>query len=88
LELSHLEADGDDPAILRDLLMAVGRDRPTDDATHLSFLIPRGYKLGRALDGIRHHSAPVVFLLFCAPGSRWCNVDFRTLRPGLEPALW
>lgn len=85
--LTHLEIEDDDPAVLRDLLLAAyAADR--GGAYHfLSAMIPRGSPLERAFGGFRLQRTPMTLYSVAAPDSAYAARQLRTLHPGFEMAL-
>lgn len=85
--LTHLEIEDDDPAILRDLLLAAYQKYLGTGAHFLSAMIPRGSKLEAAFDGFMVDRTAMTLYAVHARNTRFDNEDFRTLHPGFEMAL-
>jgi hypothetical protein len=85
--LSHLEIDGDDPAILRDLLLEAYREHAAERIHFLSAMIPRGSPLEPAFSGFTVNRTPMTVYAVTLPDSRFASKPFETLRPGFEMAL-
>jgi hypothetical protein len=85
--LSHLEIDGDDPAILRDLLLQAYREHASDRIHFLSAMIPRGSPLERAFAGFTVNRTPMTVYAVTLPDSRFASRDYVTMKPGFEMAL-
>ncbi len=87
LFLSHLEIEGDDPAILRDLLLEAYRAHRSERLHFLSLMIPRGSRLEAAVRGFTVDRTPMTVYAVTLPDGRFATRDFATLRPGFEMAL-
>jgi hypothetical protein len=85
--LTHLEVEGDDPAVLRDLLLAAYDHHRPGHWNFLSAMVPRGSPLERAFDGFQVQRTPMTLYSVTTPTSRLAGRDFRTARPGFEMAL-
>lgn len=85
--LTHLEIEGDDPAILRDLLLAAYQKYLGTGAHFLSAMIPRGSKLEAAFDGFMVDRTAMTLYAVHARNTRFDDMDFRTQNPGFEMAL-
>jgi hypothetical protein len=85
--LTHLEIDGDDPAILADLLRAAyTRLRPTG-LHFMSAFVPRGSPLSAAFKGFTTTRTAMTLYAVHPPDSAFANEDVTTSHPGFEMAL-
>jgi hypothetical protein len=85
--LTHLEVEGDDPAVLRELLLAAyARQRPLRHH-FMSAFVPRGSRLERAFRGFTVTRTPMTLYAVHPPESRFASEDLTTLHPGFEMAL-
>lgn len=86
--LTHLEVIDDDPAVMRDLLLAAYRDLRAEAPAHfMSAFVPRGSPLAGAFAGFTLQRTPMTLYVVHPQGSRFANVDFTTRHPGFEMAL-
>ena len=85
--LSHLEIDGDDPAILHDLVRAAYREHAQDNLHFLSAMIPRGSPLERAFRGFAINRTEMTVYAVTLPGGRFADRSFSTMHPGFEMTL-
>lgn len=85
--LTHLEIEEDDPAILRDLLLAAYQKYLGTGAHFLSAMIPRGSKLEAAFGGFMVDRTAMTLYAVHARDTRFDGEDFRTRYPGFEMAL-
>ena len=85
--LTHLEVGGDDPAVLRALLLAAyARLRPLGHHFTSAF-VPRGTPLEHAFRGFTVTRTAMTLYSVHPADSRFADRDLRTLRPGFEMAL-
>jgi len=85
--LTHLEVEGDDPVILRDLLLAAyARLRPRG-LHFMSAFVPRGSSLEPAFKGFMTTRTAMTLYAVHPPESPWSSVDLTTQHPGFEMAL-
>ncbi len=85
--LTHLEIEGDDPAILRELLLAAyARLRPRG-LHFMSAFVARGSPLAAAFSGFFTTRTAMTLYAVHPPESRWASVELATLHPGFEMAL-
>lgn len=85
--LSHLEVDEDDPAILRDLLLAAYQRLSPARLHFMSAMIPRGSPLEPAFRGFMVQRTPMTLYGVTLHGSRFSELELATPRPGFEMAL-
>lgn len=85
--LSHLEIVGEDPGVLRDLLLAAYREHRDDRLHFLSAMIPRGSPLEGAFRGFTVNRTPMTLYAVTLPDGRFAGRDLTTMRPGFEMAL-
>lgn len=85
--LSHLEVEGDDPAILRDLLLEAYRALRGSGQHFMSAMIPRGSPLEAAFRGFTVNRTGMTVYAVTLPDSRFSDFDFATQHPGFEMAL-
>lgn len=85
--LTHLEVEGDDPAVLRDLLLAAYDSHRSGGWNFLSAMVPRASPLERAFDGFQVQRTPMTLYSVTTATSRFADRDFRTAHPGFEMAL-
>lgn len=85
--LTHLTARDDDPAIVRDLVLAVYRQLLPTRQHFVSAMVPRGSPVAKAFNGFTLQRTPMTLYAVYEPGSAWEKADLRTLRPGFEMAL-
>ncbi len=86
--LTHLDVDGEDPATLRDLICGIHAE--LSDSSSLGWLglaVPCDVPLENALEVARPFRVGLSLLALSRAGSAWNNFDFRTSRPGFEPAF-
>jgi hypothetical protein len=85
--LTHLAVKDDDPAVLRDLLLAAyGALLPTRQH-FMSAMVPRGSTMERAFAGFTRNRTPMTLYAVSDESSRWSGATLRGLRPGFEMAL-
>lgn len=85
--LSHLEIEDDDPAVLRDLLLAAYAQLKGQDQHFMSAMIPRGSPLQAAFKGFTVNRSAMTLYAVCPPHSELTERDFQTQKPGFEMAL-
>ncbi len=85
--LTHLAAKDDNPAIVRDLVLAAYRELLPTRQHFASAMVPRGSPIAKAFDGFTVQRTPMTLYAVFEPGSAWEKADLRTLRPGFEMAL-
>lgn len=85
--LSHLEVEGDDPAILRDLLLEAYRRLRPRGLHFMSAMIPRGSPLEAAFRGFLVQRTNMTLYGVTLNQGRFAELDLRTERPGFEMAL-
>lgn len=85
--LSHLEVDGDDPAVLRALLLAAYARLRRSGLHFISAFVPRGSPLAAAFRGFFTTRTAMTLYAVHPPDSPWAAVDLTTLHPGFEMAL-
>ncbi|HRE91894.1 MAG TPA: GNAT family N-acetyltransferase [Myxococcota bacterium] len=85
--LTHLEVDGEDPDILRELLLAAYQRLHGQNLHFMSAFIPRGSPLGSAFKGFMTTKTAMTLYAVHRPDSRFADVDLTTRRPGFEMAL-
>lgn len=86
--LSHVEIDGDDPGIFLDLVRGAHCElAATTDLDLIGVAVPQDSPLVRALTSLPGPRVPLSLLALTRAGTPWNNVDFRTARPGFEPAF-
>lgn len=85
--LTHLEVEGDDPRVLRDLLRAAYRDLRDEGYHFMSAMIPRGSPLEAAFSGFFVQRSAMTLYAVHPPRGRLVDRDLRTARPGFEMAL-
>lgn len=85
--LTHLEVEGEDPAIARDLLRAAySRLRPLR-LNFMAAFVPRGSPMTPAFKDFMVTRTAMTLYAVHRPDSRWAGRDLSTLRPGFEMAL-
>lgn len=85
--LTHLEVADDDPAVLRDLVLAAYA-RCYDRRLHfLSALVPVGSPLAAAFAGLQIQRTAMTLYTVVLRGGRWEERDFATRASGFEMAL-
>lgn len=85
--LSHLEVDGDDPAVFRDLLLEAYRRLSPQRLHFMSAMIPRGSPLESAFRGFMVQRTNMTLYGVNLHGSPFSELELRTSRPGFEIAL-
>lgn len=85
--LTHLEVDGDDPAILRELLLAAYASLRPRGLHFMSAFVPRGSSLEAAFKGFMTTRTAMTLYAVHPPESPWATVDLATQHPGFEMAL-
>lgn len=85
--LSHLEIEGDDPGLLKDLLLQCYRELRPKKLHFLSAMIPRGSPLARAFSGFTVNRTPMTVYSVTLPDSPYEARSFVTQKPGFEMAL-
>lgn len=85
--LSHLEVQGDDPWVLKDLLRASYRALQDQRLHFLSAMIPRGSALEHAFSGFVVNRTPMTVYSVTLPETEYAERDFSTAQPGFEMAL-
>lgn len=85
--LSHLEVEGDDPSVLRDLLLECYRGLRHENLHFVSAMIPRGSPLAGAFSGFTVNRTPMTLYSVTLPDSPYADRSFRTQKPGFEMAL-
>lgn len=85
--LSHLEVEGDDPHVMKDLLRAVYRAYSGSGLHFVSAMIPRGSPLEHGFSGFVVNRTPMTVYSVTLPDSPYADRDFTTQRPGFEMAL-
>ena len=85
--LTHLTVKNDDPAILKDLLLAAYAELYPSGQHFLSAMVPRGSRLAEAFQGFQVNRTAMTLYSVADPDSPWSRRDLRTLRPGFEMAL-
>ncbi|HEY2518117.1 MAG TPA: hypothetical protein VGI39_44915 [Polyangiaceae bacterium] len=85
--LTHLAVKDDDPAILKDLLLAAYTELYPTGQHFLSAMVPRGSRLAEAFRGFQINRTAMTLYSVAGPDSPWSQRDLRTLRPGFEMAL-
>lgn len=85
--LTHLEIEGDDPEILRDLLRAAYAHLRPRGLHFMSAFVPRGSPLEAAFKGFTVNRTAMTLYAVHPPDSPWAAVDVATEHPGFEMAL-
>ncbi len=85
--LTHLEVEDDDPAVLRDLLLAAYQRHQGSGAHFLNAMVPIGSKLEGSFKGFTVTRIPTTMYAVHARDSRYREIEFRTQHPGFEMAL-
>lgn len=85
--LSHLEIEGDDPWVLRDLVRGAYRDLRTQRLHFISAMIPRGSPLEHAFSGLVVNRTPMTVYSVALADGPHTDRDFSTMHPGFEMAL-
>ena len=85
--LTHMTIRNDDPAILRDLLLAAYRVLLPTRQHFMSAMVPRGSALAGAFKGFTLNRTPMTLYGVSDESSRWSEAKIRSLRPGFEMAL-
>jgi len=85
--LTHLEVEGDDPAILRALLLAAYAALRPRGLHFMSAFVPRGSPLEAAFKGFTVNRTAMTLYAVHPPDSPWADVDVATRHPGFEMAL-
>lgn len=85
--LTHLEVQGDDPTVLRDLLLAAYAQLYPRRLHFMSALVPVGSRLEAAFGGFMVQHTPMTLYAVCRRTSAYAQADLRTLHSGFELAL-
>ena len=85
--LTHLEVEGDDPALLEDLLREAYRRLRPRGLHFMAALVPRGSPLEKAFRRFMVQNTAMTLYAVHAPGSSFGARDVRTRHPGFEMAL-
>ncbi len=85
--LTHLEIEGDDPALLRDLLLGLYATLRERRLHFMSAMIPRGSALAPAFRGLFVQRTPMTLLSVTLPDAPLGAPDLGTPHPGFEMAL-
>lgn len=84
--LSHLEIVDDDPAVLRDLLLAAYAELDGTGLHFMSAMIPRGSPLQAAFSGFTVNRTDMTIYAVSMPGAEKRD-SWETMHPGFEMAL-
>ncbi len=85
--LSHLEVAGDDPQILRDLLLEAYGRLKSQGLHFMSAMIPQASRLKEAFRGFTVNRTPMTVYGVALRDSSFAEYDFRTQHPGFEMSL-
>ncbi|MCO4763494.1 MAG: GNAT family N-acetyltransferase [Myxococcales bacterium] len=85
--LTHLEVQDDDPAVLRELLLAAYAQMRARGEHFMSACVPRGSPMAAAFKGFTVQETAMTLYTVHPVDSRFTAMDLRSQHPGFEMAL-